>query len=259
MVSIHQVPEKPIVNQTNKMSGPSTAAHISGKSHLDDGASDILYKFTTPDIAAKGKFDPDRDNDIESSGTGRHDNLPQQVLQPSRVDRQSSTVPAAQPRLVTAPAGKNNLDSSSAQDSEVKTSEVKFWCPWEAVSRTIHPAVPRASFKQYIPQPLPQPTPAGTLYNLSTMAPMTTPYMIAANRTGYMPRLRDLLLTTVEPVMRSEIPPPTSFLPQTSGAPKSHFIAFTPRPYIVRKSGSRIQMTKVRGPQTNLERPQPRQ
>ena len=266
LVSIHQVPVKPpIINQTNLMSGTSTAAHLSGKIHLDDGmnASDIVYKFTTPnDPAAKGKSNLDRDHDVENSGKGRHDNLPQQVFQPSWADRRGSTVATAQPRLVTAPAGENNLDFSSVQVSKVTTSPtepVKFWRPWESVSRKIHPAIPRASFKGYNVQ---QPTPAEELYNFSTMASMQTPYLVGANRTGYMPRLRDLLLTTVQPMLRSEIPP-TSFIPHASRAPTSRFVAFTP--YIVRKRGSRIQMTKQgtnpkeSGPQTNIERPPPRQ
>ena len=190
------------------------------------------------------------------------------------MEGQSSPAPSATPpRLATAPEGKNTLDFSYAQDCQVATvravtktnKEVTYWRPWEGVKRTVHPAVPRvratpiASFKHYIPQlgggglqPQPQPTPAGTLYNLTTMAPMTTPYMMEANRTGYMPRLRDLLLTTVTPVMRSEIPPPTSFLPHTSGPPTSRFVAFQPRPYIVRKAGSRISMMKK---MTQLERP----
>ena len=164
---------------------------------------------------------------------------------------------------------------------------VTYWCPWEDDKETFPPpvqrvrATPMASFKHFVPnlgrggeglephlvggtggyqpqliggvggiqlqrggtlQPH-QTTTVGPFYNLTSLAPP-------------MPRLRDLLLTTVTPVRRSELPliyPTTSYLPSlTTGPTASRFVPFQARQYVVRPAGSRISMKRRT---TQIERP----
>ena len=153
------------------------------------------------------------------------------------------------------------------------TDSVTYWRPWQDTTKgpiktpvrdTPREAVrdtPRASFKHILPNvgrggeglephlmggvggvggvggyQHHQTTPVGPFYNITSLPPPP------------MPRLRDLLLTTITPVRRSELPflyPTTSYVPTpTPGPPASRFVPFQGRQYVVRPAGSRISMKR---------------
>ena len=276
-----QVPVKPIVNQTNIMSDStsSTTAKLMGKIDTDnetmDNTNELVYKFVTPADparvlaldAGKPNLGPEAEDSVKAAFSGRHEKLPKQVHRPSWADRRAGAPATEPPRLVAALAGETILDCSTAQVTIATTSTATepvsgWWRPWESVTRRLHPAIPRPSFKDYNVQ---RPTPSEYLFqrnNFSTMNHLQPQYLAGTNGTGQWSRVQDLLMTTVQPMMRSEVPPASTY-PTTRAPTTSRFVAFTPM-RIIRRRGSRIQLEKTAtnptemGPPPTLERPPPR-
>ena len=151
------------------------------------------------------------------------------------------------------------------------TNTTKFWRPWLANQTSSSPKegkmMPQPSFKQILSHfggiegasretghPSLNTTPGipSGHYQTTTRLPPPPP----------MPRLREILMTTVRPLRRAEIP---YFLPTTKNihffptptplpAPPSQFVPYNGNQWIVRPAGTRIQMVRKRAaPQ--IERP----
>ena len=226
----------PIDNMTNLVSaksgegtsfGPTTAKLIGKDDNVDEKMLDgkeIIYKIDTPGIsnqkaglASDAKTDPEKEISVKASG--RHGGLPQLVQHPHWAGGRASagTQP---PRLLAATAGENTISFSLLQATAVDTSEpaTVYWRPWISVVTE---------------------RPHSSSTERPTYSSTERPKYSSTERPNSWPRIRDVVLTTVTPILQSSIP---DFHYQTTKS-SSRFVAFTPM-RIVRKRGSRITLQK---------------
>ena len=209
--------------------------------------------------------------------------MPGQV-EPRRVEQRGSQgrTSTGLPRVV--PSGENQIECSFLQavtesTTTTVTDTTKYWRPWlpkQTNSSTKEGRMmAEPSFKHLAShfggvsedirrtgQPSSTMTPGipSGQYTSTTRLPPAPP--MSAPR---MPRLKEILLTTVRPYQRVEMPyllPTTKrvhFFPTISPtpipAPPSQFLPYNENQWIVRPAGTRIQMIRKRAVPPQIERP----